>query len=258
MPATRPSDCLFTFAALMVVMQLAAISAQAQTRIPVTTCGTVISAPGRYYLANDLNCQSGAGYDVAILIVSGSVELDLDGHQITGSGLDYPNPSGIYATNQAVGNVLVLGPGIIRNFPGCVRFSSTGGLAAIASVTCEGDEGGIVFTPEVSEALARLNTASRNQVFGMIIESSEGEIAFNTTDGNGYDGLFVAGQRNHIHGNTALSNGHNGIRARGTGNLIERNRAQSNREYDLFDVHTTCENLWRNNAFNRANLSCIH
>lgn len=257
MAATRPSDCLFTFAALMVVMQLAAVSAQAQTRIPVTTCGTEISAPGRYYLANDLNCQGGLGYDVAIRIESGNVELDLDGRQIAGSGLGRGNPGGIYATNQAEGNVLVLGPGIIRNTPGCVRFSSRG-VATIANVTCEGNDGGIVFTPEVSEAVARVNTASRNQVFGMIVESSEGEIAFNTTDGNGYDGLIIAGQRNQVRGNTALRNGRNGIRAIGRGNLIERNRAQANREYDLFDAHTTCENLWENNTFGSANLKCIH
>lgn len=255
MRPTRLTKYLLATLAFLLLLQLVVISAQAQTRIPVTTCGTEISAPGRYYLANDLNCQSGV-YE-AIRIVSGGVELDLDGRQITGSGFGMGNPGGIYATNQAEGNVLVLGPGIIRNTTSCVRFSSRG-VATIANVTCEGNNGGIVFTPEVSDAVARVNTASRNQFFGIIVESSEGDIAFNTMDGNGYDGLIVFGQRNHIRGNTALSNGEYGIRARGTGNLIERNRAQLNRRDDLFDEHTTCENLWQNNTFQSANLRCIH
>lgn len=53
--ATRLRNCLFIFTTFLFLVQLAALAAQAQTRI--TSCGTLINLPGRYVLANDLlNC----------------------------------------------------------------------------------------------------------------------------------------------------------------------------------------------------------
>ena len=48
----------------------------------ITSCGALITAPGTYVLANDLNCpSSGAG----IRISASNVRLDLNGHAITGA-----------------------------------------------------------------------------------------------------------------------------------------------------------------------------
>lgn len=102
------------------MLQLLAVAAQAQ--IPITSCGTVIDAPGRYYLANDLNCQSG---DAAITIDRGDVELDLDNHHITGPGAE-SRTGGIWVRDSVEGNILLLGPGVIRNMVVGVRISSRG------------------------------------------------------------------------------------------------------------------------------------
>jgi len=234
------------------MLQLLAVAAPAQT--PITSCGTVINAPGQYFLANDLNCQGG---DAAITIESADVELDLDDHHITGPGAD-SRTGGIWVKDSVEGNVLLLGPGVIRNMVVCVRISSRG-QAVFSRMTCLRNGNGFISDAQAI-VTARANNASQNKYSGMIINGSDGEIGGNTANGNGYDGIIIgSGTRNHIdHSNIALSNGRRGISVQGSGNVIDSNTAQGNQEYDLMEGHPTCENLWENNTFNRANLSCIH
>lgn len=125
-------------------------------------------------------------------------------------------------------------------------------------LTCTGNGNGFITDQQVI-VIARANNASQNRFSGMIINGPDGEIGGNTTIGNGYDGMIIGGTRNHIdHTNLALNNRLRGIEVQGRGNVIDSNTAQRNGEYDLFERHETCENLWENNTFNRANLSCIH
>jgi len=249
--AHRLGMYVLTTLAFLLLLQLLAAVTQAQT--PITSCGTVIDTPGQYYLANDLNCQSG---DAAITIDRGGVELDLDSHHITGPGAE-SRTGGIWVRDSVEGNILLLGPGVIRNMVVGVRISSRG-EATFSRLTCTGNGNGFIADRGVI-VTARANNASQNMFSGMIINGPDGEIGGNTTIGNGYDGMIIGGTRNHIdHTNLALNNRLRGIEVQGRDNVIDSNTAQRNGEYDLFERHETCENLWENNTFNRANLSCIH
>jgi parallel beta-helix repeat protein len=235
--ATRLGSYSLTALALVLLAQLLAVCAQGQ--IPITTCGTDIKTPGQYYLANDLNCQSG---DAAITIERGDVTLNLNHHQITGPG--------------AGDHIFLLGPGVIRNMAVGVRISSRG-EAVFSRLTCTGNGNGFIVDQHVTP-IARANTASENVYSGMLIVGSGGEIGGNKMNNNGYDGMIVGGSRNYVdHSNVAQYNRRHGIAVRGRNNVISRNTAQFNGEDDLFEDHRSCENLWENNTFNSANLPCI-
>src|SRR5215471_21558115 len=108
------------FTLILLIAAIACIPAAADPVVQITQCGTVISQPGHYIVANDLNCaagpvaptssaanpltawvplhnpldgstivqpdppscSSGDGID----IISDHVDLGLDGHTITGCG----------------------------------------------------------------------------------------------------------------------------------------------------------------------------
>lgn len=243
---------LLRFPALLLLLVLLAVAAQAQ--IPITSCGTVIITSGQYFLANDLNCQSG---DAAVTIESAGVELDLANHQISGPGAG-SRTGGIWVKDSVVGNTTLLGPGVIRNLVVGIRISSTG-EAVLGRLTCTGNGNGIIADQHVI-VTARANNASHNLYSGMIISGSDGEIGGNKVTDNGYDGIIIgSGTGNYVdHSNVVSNNGRRGISVLGNGNVFESNTARGNREYDLFDSHLTCENTWTNNLFGRANLSCIH
>ena len=251
MSAPRQAKYWLTTLACLLLLALFAVAAQAQT--PITSCGTVIDTAGRYYLANDLNCQSG---DAVIEITHGNVQVDFRGHQISGPG-DQSRTGGIWVRDSVEGNVVLLGPGTIRNMVVGVRISSRG-EAMLSRLTCTADGNGFVIDSDVI-VTARANNASQNKFSGILVSGHDGEIGGNTTIGNGYDGMIIGGSRNHIdHTNIASFNRMRGIQVQGRGNVIDHNTAQSNGQFDLFDRHETCENLWQNNTFGRANLPCIH
>ena len=104
----------------------------------------------------------------------------------------------------------------------------------------------------------RSNNASDNRFSGIIVGGSDGEIGGNTTNDNGYYAMIIGGSRNHVDHTNVASYNRRGIDVVGRGNVIDHNIARGNREYDLFERHETCENLWQNNSFDRANLRCIH
>lgn len=238
--------------AFFLLLQLLPVSAQGQTAI--NSCGTVVKTPGSYYLANDLNCK---GEDIAaITIESGDVILDLNNHEITGPGTA-ARTGGIWVRDTAGDNILLHGPGVIRGMVVGVRISSTG-LVVFRDLTCTGNGNGFIVDEHVTP-IARANTASDNLYSGMLIGGSGGDIGGNTLNNNGIDGMIVGGSRNFIdHSNVAQFNRRRGISVRGRNNVIEMNTARFNREYDLFEDHPNCENLWENNTFKDANLPCIH
>jgi hypothetical protein len=59
-------------------------AAPAGAATPVTACGTVLSSPGFYALTQDLNCTGGDYSSSGIQVNSSDVNLQLNGHTITG------------------------------------------------------------------------------------------------------------------------------------------------------------------------------
>jgi hypothetical protein len=58
---------------------------QAMAATVIYHCGTVIAAPGDYYLANDIpNCYPSSGPAAAINIQAEGVILNLNGHTLSG------------------------------------------------------------------------------------------------------------------------------------------------------------------------------
>lgn len=250
MNAPRLGKYLLATIAFFSLLQLLAVSAPAQ--IPITSCGTFVNRPGRYYLANDLTCHD---FEVAITIESPNVELNLNDHKITGPGAASQASGGINVDNAAR-DTLILGPGVIRKMKVGVYINARG-EAQVSRVTCTGNGIGM-WIERSAIVMARGNTTSENDT-GMWIFGSGGEFGGNTVNGNRY-GVLIEGNGNHFdHTNVAENNRLTGIETRsGRGNVIDRNRAQFNGQYDLYEDHNTCENRWQNNTFGRANLSCIH
>src|SRR4051812_29696795 len=86
-------------------------SRPARAATPIVSCGTVITEPGQYYVANDLVTVGGDCID----IVSDRVTVRLDGHTITG------DLSGDGIAANAVEKVRIQGPGDIQGFRNDVR-----------------------------------------------------------------------------------------------------------------------------------------
>src|SRR5579863_2588509 len=66
--------------ALMLLM--ATMNATAATATAVTACGTTLSTPGQYYLANSLSCTTSDGVSIA----ASGVHFNLNGYTISGPG----------------------------------------------------------------------------------------------------------------------------------------------------------------------------
>lgn len=109
---------LFVFSLLAATFASSAAFAQPT---PITQCGTVITQPGTYTVANDLSCFFQDGID----IVSDHVILMLNNHQISAFS-DF----GFFGNGVSVGvgvtsgnsHVQVLGPGTITGFNAGINF----------------------------------------------------------------------------------------------------------------------------------------
>ena len=115
----RHAARLVTWLALGIAI-VAYSSTDAAAQGIVTTCGTVIASPGTHVLQNDLlNCP-GDG----ITVVTSNVVLNLNGHQISGPGIN-ADAAGVFVGRgvaSGVSNVSVLGPATILNFQSGVTF----------------------------------------------------------------------------------------------------------------------------------------
>ena len=78
MKPSTVSKTLLTIAAAMCF----ASHAFAAPPTPISSCGTVINAPGNYFLAQNLACTGAT----AVMIAAGKVDLDLRGFTIDGGG----------------------------------------------------------------------------------------------------------------------------------------------------------------------------
>ncbi len=243
--ATRLPKYLLITTTLLLLTQLIAVSAQAQTRI--TTCGTDIIRQGEYILANDLSCPQ-----IGITISTGGVTLKLNGHRINGvitsaAGID------VRFGHEAH----ILGPGTISGFQNGVRIGSNGPVE-VTSVTAAGNSTGF----SVIQTKVRLasDIASGGQV-GFSVVSNDSEVSTNHASQNTMNGFFISGMRNLIHHNMA-DHSQYGIAVSGDmftqSNRIHQNAATVNSVFDLFEGHPSCVNTWTENTFTTKNLSCIH
>jgi len=250
-PRTRLGKCLLATVAFLTLLQLAVVSAQGQTQI--TRCGTFITTPGQYVLANDLTNCSGDG-----IIIGGNakdVVVSLANHRISGSPSANVRTAGIKIQSGA--SALISGPGVISNYKAGFGVLLASGSVDISGVTCTGNDVGFYFSGGV--AVAHGNIANNN-VDGFY--ASRGELTNNLATGNSQDG-FVAytPDRSQLLNNTAAFNGRYGIVAlQNSGNKdIVSNTALDNGDYDLFEDNSgQCKSAWVDNVFGTASPSCIH
>jgi parallel beta-helix repeat protein len=231
---------------------MAAVSAHGQTQI--TKCGTEITAPGRYVLANDLDC-SGDGIKISH---TSDVELKLDGHRMTG-------PDSAFGIKISAGrNVRVVGPGTLDGFLSGVWIGGSSGVLVTGVTSIAMGEG---FLVALSTVQLRGNTASQARRGFWLASGRGSELTGNSSNGNEYGFLLGAAvQDTLLRDNTALNNQSDGIMvsAGATGNHIDSNTAMGNgtgkpdRCCDLDEGNATCRNVWEHNIFQTANLDCIH
>ena len=256
---------------------LFAAQAWAADPIPVTICGTVISAPGTYQLVNDLvNCPQD-GID----IVSSDVHLILNGHQISGSGGAAQGNVNTYGIAVGIGvptgvsNVKINGPATISNFgQGGVGFEGVSS-STVVGVTSTGNKFGFNVNAAFGAGNPSLrstgnkfngNTATGNTGHGFTLNGAD-QNTFRGNDaiGNGLvfggEGFFLFDATgNTVEGNTFDQNSGAGVLAQGgsgINNTIRGNTAQDNGGFDLQDNNSGCANVWQGNTFGSANQPCI-
>jgi parallel beta-helix repeat protein len=234
------------------MMLWAALSAQAQ--IPVTTCGTEITQPGNYILANDLLGCSGNG----IVIQSEGVTLNLNSHQITGPGSGVSRGISVLAHKGTV----IEGPGTIARFYFGVYLERAVGGAHIVGITAQDNTTGFYLSGS-REVTLGANMAVSNDAGFLLFDSSDNQLVENIVNSNRNMGIQIVGSRNEIILNTAENNGTYGIEVvRGFGshdNRITFNTATGNATFDLAERgYSTCRSTWTSNMFSTANLPCIH
>ena len=252
--AVRRGKFLSTMAALLLLAELAVVSAQGQTDsrvLVITNCGTNILNAGKYVLANDLNCAAD-GIDIS----ASGVELNLAGHRITGSSAA---AAGISVSFAATGDVQILGPGTIQGFG--VGVSITQDFEAIVHVTGVTSNGArsIGFDVRNAKAILRGNTATGSQTGFHLSLSDNSEVSGNTASWNSGSGFSIASSNEQVMHNTALNTGGSGIATlSGTSrSQITNNTAMHNNGSDLFEGNGNCANLWASNTFGTKNRTCI-
>lgn len=255
--ATRLRSCQLTLAILFVLLGFHAGVANAQTQI--TKCGTFITAPGDYVLANDLsNCRAG------IIIGAGArdVVLSLAGHRITGAGTA-DTVAGI-KTQSGATRIRIQGPGVITGFTaskaGGVLFYSTG-VHELTAVTSTGNNWGIVLTQGTYRVHGNVAT---NNGDGFVVSTAQGgtaDLSDNLASSNRENGIAITGSGGEVRimHNTAAFNGRYGIAAEegSADSEILTNTALGNGTFDLIDANRECQNTWADNTFGSSKGPCV-
>jgi parallel beta-helix repeat protein len=235
----------------------------------ITTCGTEITKPGDYYLANDLLGCTGDG----LIIRSSKVDVDLNGHVITAggprTGVGIRIPGGI----NGVHSIEIKGPGVLHGFdvfPGTgmalenVRRSEFRGITITNNFFGLGvnrffDSSGAVFGTE-----SMFNTFSRLQILGNTghgVTSNGGNknlYVRNLLFRNGDCGILLFDAvGNRVERNVAIQNsfGINTVNGIGLDNDITALSSTSG--IDLLDENPNCDgNTWRDNV-GVGNRACV-
>ncbi len=230
----------------------------------VTSCGTVIVAPGTWTVANNLTC-AGLGVQIA----TNNVTLRLDGFTITGPGTG--GGTGVLVISTAgtgVSNARILGPGTITSFSAGIAFLGTAGGSAVG-ITLNGNGDGLVadFAAGVQckSLLITQNTITQNAangIRGSAINTST--IVGNNTSNNGASGagsgIWLAQAASDMaQGNISNGNTTNGIRLGGaggngaTGINVVGNQTNNNGQFGIgLENPTVSDSLSGNFAFGNA------
>ncbi|HEY6352527.1 MAG TPA: NosD domain-containing protein [Candidatus Angelobacter sp.] len=276
----------------LLVAACACVPAVANPAIQITQCGTVISQPGHYILANDLSCggpvptarvvpsssllptapvilkqaPTGGATD-GIDIVADHVDLLLNGHTIAGSS----NNTGIsVGVGVPSGNshVHIIGPGTITGFQAAIGFEQVS-HSSVSDVTATNNFAGFVagggFTTGCALACPSTqddfqgNTAIQNEASFLLQGANDSTFGDNNASG-AFGGIVVfIGTGNDVRENTTSGNQIGILVFAGNGeNDITHNTAQNNAMVDLEDDNTNCgSNTWKHNAFGTATQPCI-
>ena len=172
---------------------------------PISSAPYTISAPGHYYLTQNLHVTGG---QIAISVASSSVTLDLGGFSITGDGS--PGSWGI-------------------------RFSGGRNDVTIENGSISGFQFG-VDVPSVSYdlELRRLHATANVRGFSLLV--SRGVIVDCVASGNSETGIYIPGERFVVRNCAVVANGGDGISVAGSANLIESNKVMRN---TLIDINVT-------------------
>lgn len=256
---------------MLAAIALAFAAPAAQAATPITDCGTVISQPGRYFLANDL--QQCPGFGVSITV--SYVEIELRGHTIQATFGD----SSITAAGGDAGltDLEIEGPGTVTGGIAGINFGNVHRSRVHNLVSVHNRFGMTLNAGDFSTAATFAATPStdneiRNNVFtcnlghGITVNgANQNRFIDNNLSGNGLNGtghgLFLFTASNNIaRHNTAVANSGSGIDTAifGSGNLIDDNTALANGGSDLNDENGDCtHNAWTGNTFNSNSPACI-
>lgn len=260
----------------------------------ITTCGTIITAPGTYVLANNLSCS-----EDAIHVNASDVTLELGGFSISSSCINgcTPTQTGVLASDPAGGpisNLKILAARGIGHFPiGVslvgVRHSQLTGVSVYGSTTC------LSLNSSVNGATPQNNLFSANSfsdcgvaVDGTAVQNSKfiGNQCSGHINGTGVGIHILNGGGNLIKGNRcagetiAFELGGNGstgttlnsltgntATTSSTGILVgfgaDYNTFTANYSYfntlDIDEENAGCGNdVWIKNVFSTSNQSCVH
>jgi parallel beta-helix repeat protein len=230
--------------------------APAATAAPMTvSCGSTITAAGRYVLSGD--CRG-----LGIEITTSDVTLKLDGHSMTGTGSGTGSGSGVFVFDDAgpLTGVRIKGPGRVAGYDAGVQLGvGDGGVRAsrVSGVTVTRNTDGILLDGASANTITN-NTANKNVDDGIdLFQATANIVRRNTANNNHHDGIALGGGSAN-----AITNNNSGdgiaLASGATDNALSRNTANNNPFDDLLDANPGCDsNSWTRNTFKTANQTCI-
>ncbi|MDQ6928670.1 MAG: right-handed parallel beta-helix repeat-containing protein, partial [Actinomycetota bacterium] len=217
----------------------------------VLGCGSVIvDSNTTIVLSADIDCTTSSSA-FGIFVAADNVTIDLNGHTITGDGLqpnDQTSTNGVYVTSGAgpTANNFTVKNGTITGFNNGVYLEQVNG-ATVTGLSVHdnlGPDGSGTFGDGIQVFEGSGNTITQNHVtnngpFGGIRTRS---VATSTT----------------ITANEVRNNTGTGIGIEGSTNTIRFNKAFANSTVDLADATAGCDaNVWKYNTFGTESQSCI-
>lgn len=235
----------FKFSHSLALLSLAVLASRVSAAETfISTCGIVITQPGKYHVAKDLTCLSGP---YAIDIEAGDVELHFDGHTLTGGGIGGAGSGvGVGTSNGRFSNVSIMGRGTVTGF----------GVAGIAVGTINS----FIFNLRIVDIIS-----SNNGVGIQLHQTINSTLISNTANNNRKNGIELDGLSlsDILRSNQTDDNGEYGIKiAYGSSDgQLQSNKAHGNLTLDFFDNGAggtpACLNTWNGNQFSAAFPPCI-
>lgn len=233
----------------------------------VTSCGTVITNPGSYALANNIGPCTGDGIDID----SGGVTLDLQGFTIAGpgvpttsAGVAVPGPGTVSVTiTSSTGTAKVMHFGTGINVSGA---SSWDVVVSNLDASQNGDGVDIVAAPKAP--VVRNVTANSERGNGILVSLASGAVIANNHAASDTTGINVQSSLGtQVTGNVVSGNSFGivnspvmvSVVSAGEGTTAVGNVARKNSVFDIDELAANCvADVWLDNSFTTANQSCVH